>query len=167
VVLDLFAKEFQTSVDGIHMVHSKMGSHSWKIEVKMDKINISAVSQSRNQFSLPASGPAMSVAKTNAAHSSQETSAQFAQISNVNKQSLETLLNNSKELDHALEKLTQLADNSGRALGFSKDQAVSGPVITVTDKDTGEVVRQIPTEVVVRVAHSIEKMKGLLFDQSF
>jgi flagellar protein FlaG len=39
-------------------------------------------------------------------------------------------------------------------------------VITVTDKDTGEVIRQIPTEVVVRVAHSIEKMKGLLFDQS-
>jgi flagellar protein FlaG len=133
----------------------------------MENIKISPVSQSGNQLSLPASGPAFAGLKTNAAHSSQETSAQFAQISNVNKQSLETLLINSKELDHALEKLTQLADNSGRALGFSKDQAVSGPVITVTDKDTGEVVRQIPTEVVVRVAHSIEKMKGLLFDQSF
>ena len=133
----------------------------------MENIKISQVKQDRNQVSLPSSQAVLSGAKTNAANASQETSALYAQMSNGNKQSLETLLRNSKELDHALEKLTQLADNSGRALGFSKDQALSGPVITVTDKDTGEVVRQIPTEVVVRVAHSIEKMKGLLFDQSF
>jgi recombinational DNA repair ATPase RecF len=30
--------------------------------------------------------------------------------------------------------------------------------------DAGEVVRQIPNEVVVRVAHNIEKMKGLLLN---
>jgi flagellar protein FlaG len=30
--------------------------------------------------------------------------------------------------------------------------------------DTGEVARQIPNEVVVRVAHNIEKMKGLLLN---
>jgi len=40
-------------------------------------------------------------------------------------------------------------------------------VITVTDSQTGKVVRQIPFEVVVHVAHSIEKMKGLLFDKTF
>ena len=52
-----------------------------------------------------------------------------------------------------------------RSLGFAQDTAVSGPVITVTDKESGKVVRQIPVEAVVRVAHSIEKMKGLLFDK--
>ena len=30
---------------------------------------------------------------------------------------------------------------------------------------TGEVVRQIPNEVVIKVAHSIENIKGLLMDQ--
>ena len=69
-------------------------------------------------------------------------------------------------MDNALAELKRLADNSGRSLGFTKDPAVNGPVITVTDLDTGKVVRQIPMEVVVRVAHSIEKMKGLLFDKS-
>jgi flagellar protein FlaG len=44
------------------------------------------------------------------------------------------------------------------------DEAVGGPVVTVRSADTGEVVRQIPNEVVVRVAHSIEKMKGLMFN---
>jgi len=36
--------------------------------------------------------------------------------------------------------------------------------VTVSNLETGQVIRQIPDEVVVRVAHSIEKMKGLLFD---
>jgi len=36
-------------------------------------------------------------------------------------------------------------------------------VVTVRSAETGEVVRQIPNETVVKVAHNIEKMKGLLF----
>ena len=89
----------------------------------------------------------------------------FSEINNNNKKSVDTLLNNRKEIDNALAELKRLADNSGRTLGFSKDPAVNGPVITVTDMDTGKVVRQIPVEAVVRVAHSIEQMKGLLFDK--
>ena len=69
------------------------------------------------------------------------------------------------DFEQALAELKRLADNSDRSLGFSQDKAVSGPVITVTDNDSGKVIRQIPAEVVVRVAHSIEQMKGLLFDQ--
>ena len=92
-------------------------------------------------------------------------SASFSDIASNNKQSLEVLMNNSKEVSEAIAELKKLADNSGRSLGFSRDDAVSGPVITVTDKDSGKVVRQIPVEVVVRVAHSIEHMKGLLFDK--
>ena len=91
----------------------------------------------------------------------------FSEINNNNKKTLDTLMNTSREIDNALAELTRLADNSGRTLGFSRDPAVSGPVITVTDSQTGKVVRQIPFEVVVRVAHSIEKMKGLLFDKTF
>ena len=90
----------------------------------------------------------------------------FADIRSTNKKASEAIANSHKEIEQALAELKRLADNSGRSLGFSKDQAVSGPVITVTDKETGKVVRQIPNEVVVHVAHNIEKMKGLLFDKS-
>jgi hypothetical protein len=34
----------------------------------------------------------------------------------------------------------------------------------VRSTDTGEVIRQIPNETVVRVAHNIEKVKGLLLN---
>ena len=49
-------------------------------------------------------------------------------------------------------------------LGFSLDKALNQPVVTVRNTATGEVVRQIPTEVVVRLAHSIDAMKGLLLN---
>ena len=60
--------------------------------------------------------------------------------------------------------LNQQLTSSKRVLGFHIDDAVGGSVVTVRSADTGEVVRQIPNEVVVRVAHSIEKMKGLMFN---
>jgi len=54
--------------------------------------------------------------------------------------------------------------STNRGLGFRIDEAVGGPVVTVRSADTGEVVRQIPNEVVVRVAHNIDKIKGLLLN---
>jgi flagellar protein FlaG len=44
------------------------------------------------------------------------------------------------------------------------DEAVGGPVVTVRSAESGEVVRQIPNEVIVRIAHNLEKVKGLLFN---
>ena len=64
----------------------------------------------------------------------------------------------------AVSMLNQQLSSTNRGLGFHMDEAVGGPVVTVRSADTGEVVRQIPNEVVVRVAHSIEKMKGLMFN---
>lgn len=73
---------------------------------------------------------------------------------------------NQEELKAAIEELKQLSDSAGRNLGFSMDQVMNRPVVVVSDKDSGKVVRQIPAEVVIRVAHSIEQMKGILFDET-
>ena len=69
-----------------------------------------------------------------------------------------------QNVQEAVSILNQQLTSSKRGLGFHIDDAVGGPVVTVRSSDTGEVVRQIPNEVVVRVAHSIEKMKGLMFN---
>jgi len=42
----------------------------------------------------------------------------FSEISNNNKKSVDTLMNNRKQIDNALAELKRLADNSGRTLGF-------------------------------------------------
>ena len=68
-----------------------------------------------------------------------------------------------QNLQEAVNMLNKQLSSTKRGLGFQVDEAVGGPVVTVRSADSGEVVRQIPNEVVVRVAHSIEKVKGLLF----
>jgi flagellar protein FlaG len=126
----------------------------------VDAINSSKPVQNKPNLSLSAGA-----ASPPSTPAPAQVASNFSEISSNNKKSLDTLMNNRQEVENALAELRKLADNSGRSLGFSKDPAVSGPVITVTDNNTGKVVRQIPVEVVVRVAHSIEKMKGLLFDK--
>jgi flagellar protein FlaG len=68
-----------------------------------------------------------------------------------------------QNLQEAVSMLNQQMSSTKRGLGFQVDEAVGGPVVTVRSAESGEVVRQIPNEVVVRIAHNIEKVKGLLF----
>jgi flagellar protein FlaG len=69
-----------------------------------------------------------------------------------------------QNLQEAVSMLNQQVASTKRGLGFQIDEAVGGPVVTVRSAETGEVIRQIPNEVVVRVAHNIEKVKGLLLN---
>jgi flagellar protein FlaG len=69
-----------------------------------------------------------------------------------------------QNLQEAVSMLNQQMASNKRGLGFQIDEAVGGPVVTVRSAETGEVVRQIPNETVVRVAHNIEKVKGLLLN---
>jgi flagellar protein FlaG len=68
-------------------------------------------------------------------------------------------------LEAAIEKLNQQVERNGRGLNFAIDEKLNRPVITVRSTATGEIVRTIPNEVVLKVAHEIEKFKGLFADQ--
>jgi flagellar protein FlaG len=69
-----------------------------------------------------------------------------------------------EQLKQAVSMLNQQAQQTNRGLGFRMDEVLNAQVVTVTSAQTGEVVRQIPNEVVIRVAHNIEKVKGMLFN---
>jgi flagellar protein FlaG len=72
-----------------------------------------------------------------------------------------------KKLDQAVARLNEQMQANGRKLGFSVDDRLNKQIVRVMNKETGEVVRQIPNEVVIRVANSIEDLKGVLFDGEF
>lgn len=89
----------------------------------------------------------------------------FKDFRHVVEKSSDQLDTNRKQLEQAVQELKRTADTAGRSLGFQIEPAVSsGAIVTVSNLETGQVIRQIPDEVVVRVAHSIDQMKGLLFD---
>ena len=68
-----------------------------------------------------------------------------------------------QNLDQAIRQLNDTMRDGGRNLAFSMDEELGRPVIVVKKQDTGEVVRQIPNEVVIKVAHNLDKLKGLIF----
>lgn len=68
-------------------------------------------------------------------------------------------------LQESLEKINAVLRDGGRNLNFSIDNSTGGIIVLVKNTDTGEVVRQIPNDAIVRVAHSIEALKGLLHNK--
>ena len=69
-----------------------------------------------------------------------------------------------QSLQEAVIILNKQLNAHNRGIGFSLDDALEVPVVTVRSTATGEVVRQIPTEAAVRVAHNIDSIKGLLIN---
>lgn len=69
-----------------------------------------------------------------------------------------------RALEETSEHLNQLMARNKRDLSFSVDDVTNTVVLTVKNR-VGEVVRQIPNETALRVAHNIENMKGLMQDQ--
>jgi flagellar protein FlaG len=70
-----------------------------------------------------------------------------------------------KNLQDALDRLNDQMKSNGRHLNFSIDKALDRTVIQVKNAETGEVIRQIPDETLLRVAHNIEQVKGMLLDE--
>jgi flagellar protein FlaG len=69
-----------------------------------------------------------------------------------------------KRLDQAISRMNERMQDGGRGLAFRVDPSLNRPVVTVTNQETGEVIRQIPNEVVIRMAHSIDDNKGNLLN---
>jgi flagellar protein FlaG len=55
--------------------------------------------------------------------------------------------------------------SNGRQLNFSIDKTIDRTIVQVKNAETGEVIRQIPDETLLRVAHNIEQVKGMLLDE--
>jgi flagellar protein FlaG len=68
-------------------------------------------------------------------------------------------------LSSAIKMLNEQMASTQRGLGFSYDDAKKSAVIKVTDMNSGAVVRQIPTEDVLKMAHHIDAMKGILYNK--
>jgi len=71
-----------------------------------------------------------------------------------------------KNLEVAINHINEMMRDGGRNLTFAVDPSRKGqPVVIVRKEDTGEVIRQIPNPEVLKVAHSIDALKGLLMNK--
>ena len=67
----------------------------------------------------------------------------------------------SRKLQAAVEDIAKNVQNVQRSLQFNVDQDSGRTVITVIDKTTHEVIRQIPPEEILAIADRIDSVAGL------
>jgi len=65
-------------------------------------------------------------------------------------------------LHQAVEHLTRNAQSMQRALEFSVDETSGRTVITVMDKETNRIIRQIPSQEVLSLTSRIQRAAGLI-----
>ena len=78
--------------------------------------------------------------------------------------------NNKKEsdgqLDNALEKINKFLESMDTSLHFYKDNDSGRIAVKVINNKTQEVVREIPSEEVLRLAANMKDIAGLIIDKS-
>jgi uncharacterized FlaG/YvyC family protein len=68
------------------------------------------------------------------------------------------------DLDSIVQRLNTSLQSLGTKVSFAIDHQTKELVITVLNSSTGEVIRQIPPETMLRVSQHIQEFLGVLFD---
>jgi flagellar protein FlaG len=76
-----------------------------------------------------------------------------------------TLKEAISKIKEAIEVLNETLASKDRSIRFRVDETTDRSIITVVDEKTGKVVRQLPSEEMLRVAHNIESLKGILIKE--
>ena len=66
----------------------------------------------------------------------------------------------------SLQEINKVMDALSISVQFQFDPAMAEPIIRVVDQQTGKVIRQFPSEDVVRISKALDNLKGLLFAQT-
>jgi len=67
-----------------------------------------------------------------------------------------------EQLQQAADQINSVVGKPPLSLHFKVDSDTGKPIVTVVDKVTDEVIRQIPAEEVVNIAKHLDEMSGLL-----
>lgn len=73
--------------------------------------------------------------------------------------------NSDKELAKAMEAVEIMMDVRNRSVQFVKDESSGANIIKVVDDNTGEVIRQLPSEELLRFMRNLTKMLGNFLDE--
>ena len=70
----------------------------------------------------------------------------------------------SEDLTQAIQSLNDMMSALDRNINFAKDPGTGKDVVRVTDSNTGQTIRQIPSQEMLSFIQNLDRMVGLLFD---
>lgn len=71
-----------------------------------------------------------------------------------------------EQVQKAVESMRQLVQaKAPNSLSFSVDDSTGKTLVRISDAQTGEMIRQIPSEELLEIARSLDKLQGMLLRQ--
>ena len=129
------------------------------------------VAQTRPSVSPPdnsvAVGSAQAIASGAAQPSASESIASVAEQTRTGKaQSLDSLTELSEEIKEAIATLNNVLERSPTKAIIFRDDQLNRYIVKIADKNSGEIIREIPSEAMLKFARNLREIKGLLFDKA-
>jgi flagellar protein FlaG len=70
-----------------------------------------------------------------------------------------------EQVNQALESINKTMQSLSADLEFAVDAETGRSIVKVTDKQTGEIIRQMPSKEALEIAQALDKVQGLLIRQ--
>lgn len=80
--------------------------------------------------------------------------------------SLSTLASVTESIDDAVEILNEALSRKNTSAQIRRDEELNRFLVTIKDKESGEIVREVPPEALLKFARNLEELKGILFDET-
>lgn len=77
-----------------------------------------------------------------------------------------TTLNQEQQLDNLLKKLNVNTDIINKGIRFEKDNYYDKMIVRVYNRETGDIIKQIPPQDMLDFAKKSEEITGILFDKT-
>ena len=72
----------------------------------------------------------------------------------------------TESIQEAVEVLNEALSKKLTSASIRRDEDLNRYLVTIKDKSSGEVVREIPAEALLKFARNLEELKGILFDET-
>lgn len=146
--------DIQTSQIG-NQIASNYADNAQVVQNKVNSVDDSAFAKSETSDSAISSVDS----QKNAVNISAEQN-NLAEQAKVSASNADNLINaEQNQIETALDEVTNFVQTQNRQLDFSFDEQSNRSIIKVTDSDSGEMIRQIPSEDVLKLAQRIKELQ--------
>lgn len=90
-----------------------------------------------------------------------------SQADSVKAATMSELNENHADFKKAVVEINKALEKIPTTLAFQVDESSKRFVVNVADITTGELIRQIPGDAVLRIARQLESLKGIIFDDKY
>ena len=82
------------------------------------------------------------------------------------KESLDSINEITTELRDAINTLNAALEKTKTRALITRDEEINRFIVRIADEDSGEIVREIPSEAILKFSRNLQELKGLIFDES-